>query len=217
MLTNLQFLTSQVYTHLVLCNGARLYCDPAYHVNRSRKSRLMNYKETFERIATTSYAQQDALLMPGFIQVFSGNIMAAVAQLPILGRGVISRPEVKVNGLLSGFDFKTLYDIYNIIPTASPDFWFDNYISKPANDQLQTIFENINALPLEYSIDVKLQVQGPISFGEIYLGFRTIQLRMSGLTKNFIVTNSASIGVFNKDGFTLSGMVSDVHGTALAH
>jgi hypothetical protein len=136
------------------------------------------------------------------LQVFHGTQAVKNYGITVQGSGVIAKGNI--NGSLMTYDFKALYDVYNLKQTESAKYWFIPYSKDTSHDELKETFESSKRLTTNYNVDFTIQ-GNDYGISSVFITFEVIRLVLNGETKDYVVTNPASTGANNADGSTYQG------------
>lgn len=136
------------------------------------------------------------------IQAYQGTQAVKNYGITVEGSGVTAHGEI--SGSLTTYDYKALYQVYNLKTTESADYWFIHYSKDTSQDQLQKTFEHSETLTTNY--DVKFDIQGnDYGVESVFITFQVIRIVINGVTKDFVVTAPAAAGANNADGSQYQG------------
>ncbi|MEM7218011.1 MAG: hypothetical protein AAF515_06570 [Pseudomonadota bacterium] len=143
------------------------------------------------------------------IQAYSGTKAIKNYGITVQGSGVTGQGEV--SGSLVTYDYKALYDVYNLKQSDHRKYWFVSYSKDTSHDELKKTFEKSKTLTTNY--DFKFTIQGnDYGVNSVFITLEVIRLEMDGVTKDFVVNNSSSLGANNADGSAYQGEFKAVDG-----
>ncbi len=136
------------------------------------------------------------------IECYQGN--KAVNNFGITAHGSGTWVKGTIKGSLEAYDYKAIYDVYNLKETESSNYWFVNYRNEKSHDALVKTFEDSHKVTLNY--DLSFMIQGnDYDINSVYICYEVIRLVVNGVTKDFVVTNPASSSALSPDGSTYPG------------
>ena len=136
------------------------------------------------------------------IQVFQGTQAVKDYGVTVQGSGVTASGNI--NGSLTTYDYKALYQVYTLKDTQSTDYWFVSYNNDTSHDELQKTFEHSELLTTNYNVDFTIQ-GNDFGIESVFITFQVIRMVLNGVTRDYVVTNPASAGANNADGTKYQG------------
>ncbi|WP_409463645.1 hypothetical protein [Amycolatopsis sp. GA6-003] len=102
--------------------------------------------------------------------------------------------EGEIHGRLRSYNFKALYQVYNLPSSDSWKVWVVSFKHDSNRSVLKETFRNEQLI--DVNIDVKFRVAAANLRGvsSLRIGFETLRLQFNGTTKDFTVVNGASGG-----------------------
>lgn len=136
------------------------------------------------------------------IQAYQGTQAVKNYGITVEGSGVTANGNI--NGSLTTYDYKAIYQVYSLNSSESADYWFVHYSKDTSQDQLQKTFEDSKTLTTNYNVDFTIQ-GNDYGVESVFITFEVIRLVIAGVTKDFVVTNPAAAGANNADGSQYQG------------
>ncbi|MBB1158444.1 MULTISPECIES: hypothetical protein [Amycolatopsis] len=102
--------------------------------------------------------------------------------------------EGEIHGRLRTFNFKSLWQVYNLPSSDSWKIWVVSFKHDSSRSVLKEVFHSEQLI--DVNIDVKFRVSAANLRGvsSLRIGFETLRLQLDGQTKDFTVVNGASGG-----------------------
>ncbi|MET9258920.1 hypothetical protein [Amycolatopsis sp. NPDC004079] len=102
--------------------------------------------------------------------------------------------EGEIHGRLRSYNFKALYQVYNLPSSDSWKVWVFSFKHDSSRSVLKETFRNEQLI--DVNIDLKFHVAAANLRGvsSLRIGFETLRLEFNGTTKDFTVVNGASGG-----------------------
>lgn len=102
--------------------------------------------------------------------------------------------EGEIHGRLRTFNFKSLWQVYNLPSSDSWKVWVVSFKHDSSRSVLKEVLHNEQLI--DVNIDVKFRVAAANLRGvsSLRIGFETLRLQLDGQTKDFTVVNGASGG-----------------------
>jgi hypothetical protein len=136
------------------------------------------------------------------IQAYQGTQAVKNYGITVEGSGVFATGSI--NGTLTTYDYRALYDVYHVDHKVSVDVWFLSYAKDESQDQLVKTFEQSETFTSQY--DVAFTIQGnDHGIESVFITFQVIRLVINGVTKDFVVTTPAAAAANNADGTPYQG------------
>ena len=136
------------------------------------------------------------------IQVFHGTQAVKDYGITVEGSGVVASGNI--NGSLTTYDYKALYQVYTLKDTESTNYWFISYKKDTSHDVLQKAFESSQTLTTNYNVNFEIQ-GNDYGIESVFITFQVIRMVLNGVTKDYVVTNPPSAGANNADGSPYQG------------
>jgi hypothetical protein len=131
------------------------------------------------------------------IQVFQGT--QAVKNYGITVQGSGAKAKGSIDGTLTTYDYKALYNVYTLKDSESANYWFVTYSKQTSHDTLVKTFESSQTLTTKYHVDFEIQ-GNDYGISSVFLTFEVIRLVLNGVSKDYVVSNPASSGANLSDG-----------------
>jgi len=149
----------------------------------------------------------------GQIECYQGNKATNNFGISVQGAGAWAKGQIK--GTLDAYDYKALYQVYNLKDTESANYWFISYSKQTSHDDLKKVFEDSKTVKTNY--DLQFEIQGnDYGISAVYITYQVIRLVLDGQTKDYVVTNPASSGAMLPDGSSYPGGFKPVGTTMVA-
>jgi hypothetical protein len=102
--------------------------------------------------------------------------------------------EGRITGRLRSYDFKSLWQVYNLPSSSSWGVWVVRFKQDHNQSVLKETFHQEQLI--DVNIDIKFKVSAAALHGvsTLRIGFETLRLQLNGTTKDFTVVNGASGG-----------------------
>ncbi|MFE3175770.1 hypothetical protein ACFXPA_36440 [Amycolatopsis sp. NPDC059090] len=102
--------------------------------------------------------------------------------------------EGEIHGRLRSYNFKALYQVYNLPSSDSWKVWVFSFKHDSSRSVLKETYRNEQLI--DVNIDLKFHVAAANLRGvsSLRIGFETLRLQFNGTTKDFTVVNGASGG-----------------------
>lgn len=136
------------------------------------------------------------------IEVYSGNQAVKNYGITVQGSGAWAKG--KASGTITTYDYKALYEIYDLKDNESANYWFVNYSKATSHEDLKKVFEESATVKTDYALEFEIQ-GNDYGISSVYITYQVIRLEMEGQTKDFVVSNPASAGAVNPDGTKYPG------------
>lgn len=147
------------------------------------------------------------------VQAYEGTQSVKNYGFTVEGSGVTASGFLQ--GSLTTYDYRALYDIYKVDHKQSVDVWFVHYAKDDTQDQLVKTFESSSTFTSNY--DMTFTIQGnDYGIESVFITFQVIRLVINGETKDFVVSNAASAGANNADGTPYQGTFTAKQGAQRA-
>lgn len=131
------------------------------------------------------------------IECYQGNKATNNFGISVEGAGAWAKGHIK--GTLEAYDYKALYQVYNLKDSESANYWFISYSKTTSHDELKKVFEDSKTVKTNY--DLEFEIQGnDYGISAVYITYQVIRLALNGQTKDYVVTNPASSGAMLPDG-----------------
>lgn len=136
------------------------------------------------------------------IEAYSGT--QAIEQYGISVAGSGSWVSGSMEGSIKTYDYKAIYEVYEVPTSESTQHWFYKYKKDTSKGELKLV--NKETKDIEQKYDLKFQIQGN-DWGQssVFITYQVIRLVMDGKTKDYVVTNNNSAGANNADGSSYGG------------
>ena len=136
------------------------------------------------------------------LKVATGYTKAQQFGVGAQGKG--SWVEGHIKGHLESFDYKAIYQVYNVKTSKSSGWWVFKYQQSTSTDVLKKTFEDSKKVTLNY--DMKFMLEGnDFGINQVYIYYGTIQIQDKTVTKQYVVTNDASASAADPQGNPYSG------------
>lgn len=136
------------------------------------------------------------------IECYQGN--KAVNNFGITASGSGTWVSGKITGTLDSYDYKALYQVYNLKESQSTDYWFVSYRNDKSHDELKQTFCDTKTIKVNY--DLSFTIQGnDYDINTIFICYEVIRLVVDGETKDFVVTTPSSAAALSPDGSAYPG------------
>ncbi|PYG87467.1 hypothetical protein LY28_02137 [Ruminiclostridium sufflavum DSM 19573] len=136
------------------------------------------------------------------IECYQGNKAVNNFGLTVHGSGTWVKGTIK--GTLEAYDYKAVYEVYNLKESESANYWFVSYRQDKSHDELKKTFEDSHKVNLNY--DLSFMIQGnDYDINSVFICYEVIRLVVNGVTKDFVVTNPSSSSAMSPDGSAYPG------------
>lgn len=99
--------------------------------------------------------------------------------------------EGKINGKLSSFDYRSIYDVYNLDHSDGYEQWISEFKKDSNQDGLR--IANAGSSQIQAAIDIKFTIKPLVDrIASIAIGFETLRLQVNGTVKDYIISNPRS-------------------------
>jgi mRNA-degrading endonuclease HigB of HigAB toxin-antitoxin module len=136
------------------------------------------------------------------IEVYSGNQAVENYGVSVQGSGAWAKGKIK--GKITTYDYKALYQIYNLKDTESANYWFVSYSKSTSHDELKKTFESSKTVTTDYELEFEIS-GNDYGISSVFITYQVIRLQLAGQTKDFVVTNPPSSGASLPDGSKYPG------------
>jgi hypothetical protein len=148
---------------------------------------------------------------PNKIQVYRGKSIAKRFGVAVQGSG--AKAKGKISGSYTGYDYRAVYQVYNLPSSRSAKYWFITYSKSTSTSELRLVNEQSNTTTLNYELEFELQGNDS-GIASVYIYYETIRLKINGQTKDYTVTNPQSSGAVAPDGSPYPGGFTPIEGPA---
>jgi hypothetical protein len=136
------------------------------------------------------------------IECYQGNKATNNFGISVQGAGAWAKG--RITGTLDAYDYKALYEVYNLKDAESANYWFISHSKQTSHDELKKVFEDSKTVKTNY--DLQFEIQGnDYGISAVYITYQVIRLALNGQTKDYVVTNPASSGAMLPDGSAYPG------------
>lgn len=108
--------------------------------------------------------------------------------------------EGTIHGTIHSYDYKALYQVYNLSSSESWGVWVAQFKHDTSQDVLKQTFNHEEKLDLAVDIKFKVSAAALRGVSTLRIGFETMRLVFDGVTKDFTVVNGASGGAKDQNG-----------------
>ncbi|MBL7703457.1 MAG: hypothetical protein JNM14_14495 [Ferruginibacter sp.] len=136
------------------------------------------------------------------IQCFSGTQVTKNAGITVQGSGASAQGHI--TGSLTTYDYKALYQVYNLKESESANYWFINYSKDTSHDELKKVAESSETATANYDLTFTLQ-GNDYGITSVFITYQVIRLVINGVTRDYVVTNNASSGAVDPSGAPYTG------------
>jgi hypothetical protein len=143
----------------------------------------------------------------GKLQVFRGTQAVKNYGITVQGSGVTAKGSIE--GSLTTYDYKALYQTYKLTDNESANYWFVSYSKSSSHDELKNVAEQSQTLTTSYHVDFTIQ-GNDYGVSSVFITFEVIRLVIDGVTKDYVVSNPASAGANLPDGSQYPGNFAPV-------
>ena len=125
------------------------------------------------------------------IQVYTGDKAVSSYGITVQGPGAWASGHIE--GSMTGYDYKAIYEVYTLEDSISAGAWVFKYQIETSHDELKKVFEEVRTVNLDY--DLKFQIQGNnYGISSVFVTYEVIRMVYKGETRDFVVTNNESAG-----------------------
>src|SRR5512135_2156005 len=139
---------------------------------------------------------------PDNLQVYRGKSIAKRFGVAVVGSG--AKAKGRISGSYVGYDYKAVYQVYNLPSTYSAKYWFITYSRSSSTSELKKVNEESHTTSLSYDLEFELQGNDH-GITSVFIYYETIRLKINGQTKDYVVTNPQSSGAVSPDGSPYPG------------
>lgn len=140
-------------------------------------------------------------------QAFRGTQAVKNYGITVEGSGVTAKSSI--DGALTTYDYRALYDVYQLDHKESVDVWFLHYAKDTSQQELVKTAESSNTFNSTYHVDFTIQ-GNDYGIESVFITFQVIRLVIAGVTKDFVVSNASSASANNADGTPYQGKFTPV-------
>ncbi|GLZ38093.1 hypothetical protein [Actinokineospora sp. NBRC 105648] len=102
--------------------------------------------------------------------------------------------EGRIQGRLRSYDFKSLWQVYNLPSSSGWSLWVLNFKRDTSQSVLKETFRSEQLIDVNIDIKFKVSAANLRGVSTLRVGFETLRLTFDGTTKDFTVVNGASGG-----------------------
>lgn len=136
------------------------------------------------------------------IECYDGSKAIKNFGISVVGSGAWASGSMK--GTIEAYDYKAIYEKYNLQESKSAGIWFAKFREEKSHDELKKTFEESHKVNLDYKLDFSIQ-GNDYGINSVFICYEVIRLVVNGVTKDFVVTNPASSSAISPDGSTYPG------------
>lgn len=136
------------------------------------------------------------------VEVYTGN--KAIKNYGITAQGSGTWVHGEVKGTMTGYDYKAIYQVYNIPSSKSAGWWVFKYSKDTSHSELKKVFEETRLVDLDYSLEFEIQ-GNDYGINAVFITYEVIRITYNGMTKDFVVTNNDSAGAKTPEGDNYPG------------
>lgn len=133
----------------------------------------------------------------GKVEVYSGDRVVQNVGITVHGSGVWGI--VHVSSHAKSYDYKALYQLYNVPEDISADYWFIEYRKHEDHGELKKVYESSQEIPIDIVGDFMIQ-GNDYDIESVFVTIETIRLTVDGISEDFIVNNPASAKAITPSG-----------------
>ncbi|MEL6721423.1 MAG: hypothetical protein AAFP82_22180 [Bacteroidota bacterium] len=131
------------------------------------------------------------------VQVFSGNKAVANFGVTVQGSGSWAKGTIKAT--ITSYDYKALYSVYTLKDSESAKYWFVSYRKDTSHDELKKTFESSKTVTTHQTLEFEIQ-GNDYGINSVFITYEVIRVTYKGVSKDYVVTNSASAGAMTPSG-----------------
>lgn len=136
------------------------------------------------------------------LECYSGSKAVKNWGLTVQGSG--AWVEGEISGTLETYDYKAIYEVYNVKDSKSSGWWIFRYTEDKSHDELKKVFEESVTTEVDYQLKFKIQ-GNDYGVNSVFITYEVIRLVYKGQTKDYICTPPASGGAVCEDGSEYPG------------
>ncbi|VTR97895.1 unnamed protein product [Gemmata massiliana] len=136
------------------------------------------------------------------IECYQGTQAVNNYGISVVGAG--SWAKGKIGGSITAYDYRALYQVYNLKEGEAANYWFIKYSKEKNHDELKKTFENSTTVTTKYALEFEIQ-GNDWGVNAVYITYQVIRLVLNGVTKDYVVTNPPSSGAQLPDGSPYQG------------
>lgn len=136
------------------------------------------------------------------IECYQGRKAIENLGISVHGKGTWAKG--KLEGDITTYDYKALYQVYNLPENESADYWFIKYRHDTSHSELKKTFENQKTNTSHYKVDFEIE-GNDYDINSVYITFEVIRLVVNGETRDFVVSNAQSTTPVTPDGNNYPG------------
>jgi len=134
---------------------------------------------------------------PSSVKVEKGVSKLKSIEIGVVGDGSMVSGTLK--GIVTSYDYKALYKVYNLKDTDSVDVWILNYKRDRSRAELKKTTETSNKV--DTHVDLKYELKGNNkNITKVWVGFSVLRLKTESTQKDYSVTNASSAKGQTPDG-----------------
>ena len=143
----------------------------------------------------------------GKLECYRGNREVGNFGISVHGSGTFVRGQLE--GTITSYDYKDLYEVFQLDDDASADSWFSSYKKQTSHDELKNIDKNAKEVTVHAPLDFIIE-GNDYDINTVFITYQVIRLTVEGKSKDYVVTNNASAGAVTPSGDQYPGKFQPV-------
>ena len=136
------------------------------------------------------------------IQTYSGNKVINNFGITASGSGTWVNGEL--TGSITSYDYKALYEVYNLDTSLETDYWFVKYRNDTSRDELKKTFEDSKTVTTNTKLTFIIEGNN-YGINTVFITYNVIRIEYEGETKDYVATNPPNAGAVLPDGTDYPG------------
>lgn len=136
------------------------------------------------------------------LECYSGNKSLGKIAIGVQGSGAWTSGTL--DGTIKTYDYRQLYEVFNLKDSESAGVWFAKYQKIKSHDEIKEVSKLGYEVDMDYVLNFKLQGNDR-QITSVFITYEVIRLVVDGVIKDYVVTNPNSASPKNEDGSDYPG------------